>query len=137
MHAIAFVNWGNWVAKCPRCPTVERAGRDPLTGYVGGLTGSSFRCSLCGLVCEAVWPPSVDDITRLLNLRPSPTSRNWAPPEDIHDLQAENLMHGILPATPEVMAAHQGPLLEIVGHRITAASVALPAPGLPEIEGRR
>lgn len=132
MKATVYVNWGRWLAKCPRCPNAEAAG-DPVTG---GLTGDRFRCSMCGLRCPADWPPSVDDIWRLLCQRPNPATRNWEPGESLMDLFADNVAHGIWPATPEVMAAQPGGLvLEVVDERIVGG-LELPAAPLPAIGGR-
>lgn len=103
LRAIAHVNWGTWLARCPRlgCPSAEHFGRDPVTGHVGGLTGATFRCAGCGLTCAATWPPNVDDIEYLLSLRPVPASRNWAPPETVQDLLRDNALHGVAPASIE------------------------------------
>ncbi|MCZ7440808.1 hypothetical protein O7598_31060 [Micromonospora sp. WMMC241] len=99
LQAVARVHWGRWIADCPRpgCVNAEHHGRDAVTGHVGGLTGGRFRCAHCLLVCEVVWPADVDDISRVLASRPVPANRNWAPPETVHDLLVENLVHGILP----------------------------------------
>lgn len=100
MEAIARVNWGRWLADCPRpfCANAEHFGAN-RAGHVGGLTPRGFTCSECGLQCPVQWPPNVDDITFILGLRPVPATRNWQPPETIHDLFAENLKHGIMPPT--------------------------------------
>lgn len=122
--AIAYLNWGLWVANCirPGCLNAEHFGKHPITGHLGGLTGTTFRCGTngggCGLTCAAVWPPNVADIERLTMCRPAPMTRNWYPGETVHDLLAENLEHGVIPAVPDGFAG--GTLMEIVGDHITA-----------------
>ncbi|HEY5986438.1 MAG TPA: hypothetical protein VIV12_08690 [Streptosporangiaceae bacterium] len=119
MIATVYVNGGLWVAMCPRpgCHNAEMFGRC-TDGSVGGLSGGSFRCRAekggCGLVCDASWPPNVDDIERLLKLRPVPATRNWLPTETLEDLLVENATHGCLP--PELEA---GGSLSIVGGRMS------------------
>lgn len=111
LRAMARVSWGRWVADCPRtgCPNAEHFGRDPGSGHVGGLTGSAFRCALCQLHCPAIWPENVDDIVRLLSVRPVPATRNWSPGETLHDLLAENVQHGILPEPTLVVGDRLAP----------------------------
>ena len=113
MKAIAYVSWGLWVAKCPRpgCPNNEHYGPHPETGHVGGLTGRGFACSHCGLVCAVEWPPNVDDIMRLLMMRPVPATRNWQPGEDLHDLLQGNMVNGCVPAPLDV-----GTQIDVAGH---------------------
>lgn len=123
LRAVAHVNHGRWIARCPRpfCAGAEHAGRDAKTGHVGGLTGVGFTCANCDLVCAADWPPNVDDIEYLLSLRPVPATRNWEPPETVHDLLAENAAHGIHPpldADPAQLPAGV-PLLGIAGDHIS------------------
>lgn len=130
MRAQVYVSEGRWVADCPRpdCPNAERAGRDPDTGHVGGLDGAVLRCSHCRWVGQADWPPNVDDIDYLLGLRPVPATRNWRPPETVHDLLEENLRHGVFPVEPEALAgAPTGPLLAILGDHITVGRELMPA----------
>ena len=128
LRALTFVNHGRWIAHCPMpgCPNAEHFGKDLSTGHVGGLTGARFRCAHCAWVGPAEWPPNVDDIDRLLRQRPVPATRNWMPGETVHDLLAENIEHGILPATPDQIAAGNGGLLlAIVGdHLVSGAALA-------------
>jgi hypothetical protein len=107
MRALAYVNWGRWVADCPRpfCPNAEHFGRSS-NGHLGGLTGNSFRCSHCGLRCDADWPPNVDDIDYLLSQRPVPGTRNWRPGETLWDLIEENAVHGVIPAPMSIVGDH-------------------------------
>lgn len=122
LRAVAFVDTGLWVAKCPRphCNGAEHFGPHPLTGYVGGLTARGFTCANCHWQGPVGWPPNVDDINFLLSLRPVPDTRNWLPHETVHDLLAENATHGVHPpldADPAHLRAGV-PLLGIAGDHI-------------------
>lgn len=96
--AYAYVSWGLWVATCPRpqCPGAEHCGPHPLSGYVGGLRDTAFRCGHCTLECPAAWPADRDVIDQLLGMRPVPATRNWSPGEPVEHLVAENIQHGLL-----------------------------------------
>lgn len=99
--AVVRMNWGRWLAECPRpgCASAE--------SYGPGLDGERFTCRVeaggCGLRCRAVWPEALETIERLLLARPVPATRNWEPGETVHDLLAENVMHGILPDGPLIL----------------------------------
>jgi hypothetical protein len=102
-RATVYLNWGRWVADCPRgCGNAEHFGRDPDTGHVGGLTATAYRCGSaghgCGLLCAADWPDNMAEIEQLVADRVM-RNRNWRPDEDLRDLLADNLAHGILPAS--------------------------------------
>jgi len=88
---------GLWVADCPRegCRGAEHYGSHPVTGYVGGLSRSVFRCENCKLSTEAQWPSDADDIEMLLSARPVPETRNWLPGESVRDLLTENLANRV------------------------------------------
>lgn len=100
--AVVYMDLGRWVARCPRpgCPSAE--------AYGPGLTGERFWCRPgdrgelggCGFRCPAQWPAQMELIEQLLLVRPVAATRNWKPGEPVHDLLAENVMHGILPAGP-------------------------------------
>jgi hypothetical protein len=107
-EAVVEVNQGLWIAKCPRpfCSNAEHAGPHPLSQHVGGLRepqepGSvmgTFRCNICTWEGPARWPARDERaaIERLLAMRPVPMTRNWAPPEEVRDLVAENVQYGVL-----------------------------------------
>lgn len=99
LTAAVFVSWGLWVADCPRpdCRGAEHFGHAPITGVVGGLTQTGFRCARCSLVCRAAWPANAEDIWHLLAQRPVVETRSWALGETLEDLITENAAHGILP----------------------------------------
>lgn len=132
MIATAFMRHGKWMAWCPRfpdCTNAEHFGPDPDTGHVGGLTGSAFRCRICKTESPATWPPNVDDLTYVLNLRPVPATRNWEPGETIHDLLTDNFKHGITPDAPTQIDGRPGQaetLFTVTGDTINAGLI-LPA----------
>lgn len=125
--AVPQLNWGRWVAACPRpfCTNAEQFGRCP-DGTVGGLGSDRFECRVayggCGLRCGVEWPPNIADIEALVMPRTVPATRNWLPGETVHDLLRENLTHGLVPNDD----------LELAGDRITQGSVASWSP--PQIE---
>lgn len=98
--AYPYVNWGRWIADCPRlalgCSNREHYGRDANTGHLGGLTDTSFRCAHCGLACRVEWPKDRAAIDALLAARPVPATRNWLPGEPLESLVAENMQHGLI-----------------------------------------
>lgn len=107
--AYAFANWGAWKANCPAryCRSaMQLQRRQPV-----------FRCAECGTGADVVWPPFTEDAETLLMMRPDPCTRNWVPGEDLHDLLAENMLHGLTP--PELEGHPGGTVLAIVGDRIT------------------
>lgn len=127
--AVVQLNHGIWLAMCPRpgCFNAERFGLDEK-GNQGGLAGS-FRCRIeeggCGLVCDAQWPPNVEDIEWLVMQRPVPGTRNWLPGEELQDLLAENVQHGIVPLSPAALNEHPGGrLLQITGDRIEGGALS-------------
>lgn len=96
MTVKVYHNWGRWVADCPRCPNAEHYGADRQTGHVGGLTRTTFTCSLCKYQGKPKWPKERADIETVLARRVSPAEQNWLPGETVRDLEAENRLHGVL-----------------------------------------
>jgi len=93
--AVAFVNHGRWLARCPdgNCQGVE---------YVG--EGLPFWCCACANVGAAhrwrlvEWPPNRAAIEAALGRRDYPHQRNWLPGESIQRLDAETrLLTGVIP----------------------------------------
>lgn len=82
----ARVNWGRWVADCPRCPSADIA-----------IPGQPFKCANCGAKADIIWPSGEMrfGVERLLLMRPDPSKQNWEPGETLLDLMAENALHGI------------------------------------------
>lgn len=123
LRAVVYVSWGLWVADCPRpdCRGAEHFGHAPITGAVGGLTQLGFACARCGLVCPAAWPANAEDIWRLLQQRPHEETRNWMPGEELANLVAENIAHGLV----DLDAIEPGLLVD--GDRLTSTGHALAA----------
>lgn len=135
MRATAWLYQGMWVATCPRgCGNVEKRGRCD-DGTTGGLDGQQFYCRLshggCGLTCAVDWPASIAEIETLVMARPIPATRNWRPGEDLLDLLAENITHGIVP-TSALEGGPSRPLLAIVGDEIQIG--ALESAPRPQLE---
>lgn len=95
----AYLNWGQWVAHCPRCPNAEKRGTCD-DGSTGGLDAEVFYCRSshggCGLRAGIDWPNEIVKIEQILRVRP-PAFRNWFPGETLADLLAENTQHGYFP----------------------------------------
>lgn len=111
---VAFVYAGEWVADCPRgCGNVEylTAKSRLLRGKAGvrGPIKPAFDCSYCGYHSTAVvWPDDAEAILAVLERRPIPHNRNWAPAghrqaiacgvpqgQTVADLIAENREHEV------------------------------------------
>lgn len=111
---VAFVYAGEWVADCPRgCGNVEFLTSKPKTlrGRAGsrGPIKPAFDCTYCGFHTSAVqWPADAEAILTVLDRRPIPHNRNWAPAghrqavscgvpdgQSIADLLAENAENGV------------------------------------------
>lgn len=72
-RALAYVNFGRWIADCP----TECGGALALNP---GET--SFFCAPpggCGFMAEVEWPGNADEIWNVLNERQAPKNRNWFP----------------------------------------------------------
>jgi len=84
----AYMNWGRWVVPCPRpgCTSAMQVELGQRAFQCGGMDS-------CGMVAEIVWPVDADAITRALQVRPLPRTRNWVPGETLADLVAENREH--------------------------------------------
>lgn len=117
-HALAVVNHGRWIVRCPHCPGAQMA--DP--------EDRRFFCIDClmaavkGRWAVVDWPAEVitPAIEEALLQRPTMTTRNWEPGEDISYLVAENVMHG----TGHPMTRRMESQLDETG------SVALPNAGV-------
>lgn len=136
LRAVAFLSWGRWVAACPRpyCSNNEMRGQCD-DGSLGGLRADHFECRSayggCGLRCPVDWPANIAEIEALVMCRPVPATRNWRPGEDLHDLLAENIEHGIVPTA--ALEGRGGLLLSIVDDDVTVG--ALESASRPEVEG--
>lgn len=101
--AVVHMNWGKWVAMCPRphCSNGECFGRCDDGSFGGLVEDGTYRCRPdkggCGLICRAQWPANVREIERVLLARPVPGTRHWSPGETLAELVAENIEHGLVP----------------------------------------
>lgn len=97
----AYVHHGRWIADCGRrdCANAEQ-----LTPGQG-----TMHCSNCRLLQAVEWPTDAEQIDEVLNRRPVPQTRNWAPRQhrqsvscgqpdgqSVKDLIAENIEHEVL-----------------------------------------
>lgn len=113
----ARVNWSRWIADCPSpfCKSALQVWR--LQPW--------FACLDCEATGEIVWPNFVEEIERLLVVRPDETTRNWEPGETARDLHEENLQHGVLPLPVEQLTGYTGPLLAVSDDRIVVDKIGL------------
>lgn len=111
------VNWSRWVSDC--------SGLLCLNAWQVQPGDTRWVCNLCGSVTDLRWPPDPAAIELILSMRPDPHTRNWAPPETVTDLLAENIAHGVTP--PEVAALIGGPdtadLLTVIDGRATSGAL--------------
>lgn len=90
-HAVAVVNGGRWIVRCPHCTGAQMADPDDRR----------FFCIDClmhavqGRYAVVDWPAKAitPAIEEALLERPV-SARNWEPHEDLAYLLAENVMHG-------------------------------------------
>ncbi len=100
-HAIAYVNFGRWVADCPAAPC-----RHPMTGERG--VGAEYVAPSLPFMCQWCWNADIGDRFREVDFpvdqqalegelvkRVEPDNRNWTPGETVADLQIENIAHGV------------------------------------------
>jgi hypothetical protein len=98
----AFVNHGRWVAHCETdgCSGAERVWpggqvREKDGRKFGVSRGGVLHCGNCGQTSRVVFPDDRSRITRILNRRPVPETRNWMPGEPTALLAEENKAHGL------------------------------------------
>jgi hypothetical protein len=113
-QARAYVYAGEWVADCTRdgCGNTEFATRKPreLRSVAGVYAAPDpvLVCGHCGMRAPIEWPADWLDISRVLDRRPVPHTRNWYPAghktavlagvrdgETVAELLAENHEHGV------------------------------------------
>jgi hypothetical protein len=95
----ARVDHGRWLVDCPwpGCNSSQYASRlDHRFFCVDGPHDGHFAW------IPVVWPTDVEmaTIEAVLDARPEPATRNWAPGEPINQLVAENAGHDLPPAAP-------------------------------------
>lgn len=83
-HAVAYFNWGRWVADCPT---------ECGSALALSLGQTTFLCRECNYLTQVSWPSNVDEITRALEVRKHKRNQNWFPVN--HELALRfNLPHG-------------------------------------------
>lgn len=87
-RARARVNYGRWIADCPRpyCANAMRLTPGQSAFHCGGEGG-------CQLVAEVEWPADAAGIWAALEVRPVPGTRNWYP-DDHAEAVRLGLPHG-------------------------------------------
>lgn len=85
----ARVNHSRWLADCPDCAGAMML-REGQTTFV---CGNCLNVAV-GAPRTVVWP--AEDPAPPLNVRPLPDQRNFAPPETVEDLIAENVERGLV-----------------------------------------
>jgi hypothetical protein len=91
-EAVAYVNWGRWVADCPTsgCGSAQ----------VVTPADPRFFCPTCenapagGRWATVTFPSLLVSIERVLELRDDVRHRNWVPRESLTDLRQQNLDNG-------------------------------------------
>jgi hypothetical protein len=99
----AYVNHGRWVAHCETdgCSGAEMvwpggAVRELESGRKYGISRQGvLHCGNCGQTSQVSFPAERPQITRILNRRPVPETRNWYPGETAEGLAAENAEKGV------------------------------------------
>jgi hypothetical protein len=96
------MNQGRWVAHCDTdgCSGAERVWPN---GQIREKSGRKYgisrqgvlNCGNCGLTSSVTFPVDRKQITRLLNRRPVPETRNWFPGETVEALAEESVAHGL------------------------------------------
>lgn len=87
------VNHSRWIVRCPFCPSAQLA-------HDGDRRFMCVEChnqTVDGKWVPVGWPEADvrDDIEGLLEVRPTPKTRNWREPETVEDLEAENAERGL------------------------------------------
>lgn len=91
VHALAEVNHGRWIVRCPWCATAQNASADD----------HRFFCTECsngaagGQWITVEWPEDREEIEAALGCRPLPANRNWVPGESVAELWRDNADHEV------------------------------------------
>jgi len=106
--AYAEVNWSRPIVRCPSPHCRSALQMRPYE--------PTFRCWECGTGADVVWPPDLEDIARILMMRPNPWQRSWLPGETLMDLLRENIVLGVpLVTSPEIGAGESRLILDLAG----------------------
>lgn len=90
---VAFVNWGRWVAECPRgCGNALELVPGQISAICASRTGLIIA-GTCGYIGPVQWPGNASELTATLAKRPMDRHRNWFPAD--HPLAVRgNMPHG-------------------------------------------
>lgn len=109
-------NWGRWVAECSTSWCTN--------AWMPQLYEPGWRCGVCGLDTEIVWPPDPIAIEALLLMRVDPKTRNWEPGETLADLLAENIENGMVPDDLAALtSADQVDVMTVIDGRVVGGLV--------------
>ena len=114
----AFMNFGRWIFRCPRCGTALEAKEE---GVVCGVCWTHVRATAfvqtsdtllrpmpdqelrvaaveeakkAGELWKPVFPSERSEIEAILRMRPLPSHMNWTPAETVEDLRGQNIERG-------------------------------------------
>lgn len=99
--AVAYVNFGRWVADCPAVPCAHPLTAERAVGAEYVAPGLPFMCQWCwnqdieGRFRHVDFPADRETLEVELLKRIEPDTRNWLPGETLADLQIENIAHGV------------------------------------------
>jgi hypothetical protein len=112
-HAVAVINGGRWIVRCPHCTGAQMADPDDRRFFCIDCLMQAVQ----GRWADVDWPAAAitPAIEAALLERPV-SARNWEPEESVSFLLAENVMHG----TGSSFSRRTGAMLDDTG------SVALP-----------
>lgn len=97
-RALAYVNFGRWVADCP----LECGSASALEPHQ-----QTYHCIECGHIGPVEWPKDADEIWEALGKRRFPKNRNWYP-QDHPVALAAHCPHGQTPKELEAETIEHG-----------------------------
>jgi len=89
--AVAFVHQGEWIARCPFCPSAQHVSKNDPRFFCAGC----LNAAVDNRTVPVAWTDKCERIEELLEARPFVTTRNWFPHETLKDLARENKEHGV------------------------------------------
>jgi hypothetical protein len=89
--AVAHVNHGRWIARCPFCPSAQHVSKNDPRFFCAGC----LNAAVDNRTVPVAWTDKHERIEELLGARPFVTTRNWFPHETLKDLARENKEHGV------------------------------------------
>jgi hypothetical protein len=101
VEALAYINWGRFVADCPDPACTSAVALEPGQSVV--------HCAQCFGMAEVVWPEDPAGLLRVLRVRPDESTRNWFPRnhpfavaaglphgQTVAELEAESRVNGVV-----------------------------------------